>query len=54
MSQRLTTMEDNFCSQMMDTSTFLLGMVGWLEIHLGNMGTLRISRTEQSAAHPHT
>lgn len=29
--------------QMMDTCTFLLEMVEWLEIHLGNMGMLRIS-----------
>lgn len=48
MNQRQTTMEASFCSQMMDTCTFSLEMGECLEIHLANMGMLRISKNPQS------
>lgn len=44
MNQHQTIMEASSFSQMMDTCTFLLEMVECPEIHLGNMGMLRISK----------
>lgn len=47
MNQHQTIMEASSFSQMMDTCTFLLEMVECPEIHLGNMGMLRISKSRQ-------
>lgn len=51
MNQHQTITEGSSCLLMMDTCTFLPEMVEWLEIHLGNMGTLRISRFSRSPKH---
>lgn len=47
MNQHQTIMEASSFLQMMDTCTFLLEMVECPEIHLGNMGMLRISKNRQ-------
>lgn len=51
MNRHRTITEGSFCLLMMDTCTFLLEMVEWLEIHLGSMGMLRISKFSRSTYH---
>lgn len=53
MNQHQTIMEASSFSQMMDTCTFLLEMVECPEIHLGNMGMLRISKNSLSTDSSH-